>query len=176
MTNYPVNSTKDKRLIITSKAESLIKKIFQYSTSQKKLWRRVPYLALEADDLRSHVFTSGTTYERAYKNGCWRLKCSEKGMFYYSMYVDLATGRLIHSYYSDDGHDIIPPLEEFSDADPKDVLILSYNLEEINAEKIISSLEEEIKKEYPAHCNVKEIESTKEEYRIFYKIKEVYKR
>ncbi|MDP3966562.1 MAG: hypothetical protein Q8Q04_03460 [archaeon] len=96
-------------------------KIREYSRSQKELWKKVPYLALEADGRGGYSSEIANCYQRGYK------KVSD------FVYVDLENGELIDY--------------EGKIVDDKWVAELSPNLNDLDAREIISELEKDIKKE-----------------------------
>ena len=58
---------------------------------QKRLWQRIPLLALMADGRPEHI----EQYARAYRLGCWALPGRTRDG-YFRVYVDLATGELVN--------------------------------------------------------------------------------
>jgi hypothetical protein len=130
-------------LEITANAEKVVESIRNYSRSQRELWQRVPWLALEADGRNGYC----DTYARAYSTGCWALEGSvSRG--YYSVYVNLFTGELVSAYSVPDDFSVIsevPKVSNLRPADNREVLKFALSLDELDAKKLISELEEEAK-------------------------------
>jgi hypothetical protein len=120
------------KLEIIASAEKIVEGIHEYSVSQKDLWRRVPWLALEADGRGGW----SDTYQKAYTEGLWQIdSCSR--IVTPNMYVDLDSGKLI-SFRSN--KKVVPPANE--------VLKLAYNSELIDASKVMKDLEYWVTKPY----------------------------
>ncbi len=120
---------------IVTKAEELIKSIRNHSKEQKGLWQRIPHLALEADGKLGSGFKD--YYSWAYNNGCWAL-ASTISRGHYCVLVDLATGELVDADCAS--------RRKFKPAKDYDVLRLALNLDKLDAQKIVASLEEEADK------------------------------
>ncbi len=100
---------------------ALAEKIRDYSRNQKELWRKVPYLALQADGHGGY----SSTYQLAYIHGYW-----EAGE---SVYVDLENGELIQYPYA-------PWEKQVEASNIKIVSLISPNFDRLNATAIISDL------------------------------------
>ena len=148
---------------IIKNVEKVIEDIRNYSTSQKELWQKVPLLALEADGRMGFK----DTYARAYNQGFWALEGSVNNG-YYSVYVDLATGDLINFYAS--LNQVFEPAGEGS------VLKLALNLNELDAKRIVTNLEEEAKKPYSSHYNPDKHEEWRDKKRAALNLQEFYVR
>ena len=110
-------------LEIIANVEKVVEEIRDYSKSQIKLWQRIPLLALEADGRTGFR----GNYSKAYHNGFWALDGSFSDG-HYLVYVDLSNGELVDEY-------VLKPARN------KEVLQLVFNLEELDAQKIVTSLE-----------------------------------
>ncbi len=108
---------------ISTQAKALVEAIREYSRSQKKLWQKLPYLALEADGRTGYL----GTYAKAYRLGYWEVQCSvNRGD--YNMYVDVETG------------EFISPWDYQKEVPDEYVLRLALRPQEINVEQIIEEL------------------------------------
>jgi len=121
----------DIRQLIT-KRRSLVKDICDYSISQKNLWRRVPYLALEADGRTGF----GDNYSRAYNGGFWALDGSIVNGGY-EVYVHLTTGNLVDAYFASNSLSVsgVDIRKESKLKRAKDSSILGLDLDELDAQK-----------------------------------------
>ncbi len=133
-----------KSLEIIANAEKVVREIHDYSRSQKELWQRIPLLALEADGRTGF----SDNYSRAYHNGFWALEGSVSSG-HYSVYVDLATGELVDAYSASRSFSVcdidVPKDSTLKPARNVEVLNLAFNLDELDAQKIVASLEEQAK-------------------------------
>lgn len=102
--------------------DKLIKTLQDYCRSQIGLWRQVPALAQEADNLKGH--TSGR-YQMAYLSGYWPISKSD----IHWLWVDLQTGELSRVQLFDE-----IKLGEIDSI-----------LQEINANEVVNFLNNEIK-------------------------------
>ena len=141
----------------------VIEDIRNYTTSQKELWQKVPLLALEADGRTGFK----DNYSRAYNHGFWALEGSINNG-YYSVYVDLATGDLINPYSSSD--------QAFEPAGEERVLKLALNLNELDAQRIVTNLEEKAQQSYSSHYNPDKHEEWRNETRAKLNLQEFYVR
>ena len=138
--------TEDQIAEINKAAEDLDGKIRDYSKSQKEIWRRVPYLALQAWGVQEYY----TTWSLAFKFGLWPLDWStSKEDTPLSPFVDLATGELVD--LADEVElktlDYLVQ-EQLRPAQSYDVLELVEDLGQINSASIITRLENESRKPY----------------------------
>ncbi len=117
----------------------LADEIRSYVLSGRNSWRRVPFLALQAD---GRCGFSGT-YQRAYYSGLWSPSCipNEYG---YGIFVDCATGEIVGSNCNPVGYRV--------------VLSLLNCLDQLDAVKIIQKLQEEVSKGVPSWINKKELD------------------
>jgi len=143
--------------------EKVIEDIRNYTTSQKELWQKVPLLALEADGRTGFK----DNYSRAYNHGFWALEGSVNNG-YYSVYVDLATGDLINPYVSLN--------RVFEPAGKESVLKLALNLNELDAQRIVTNLEEKAQKPYSSFYNLDKHEEWRNETRAKLNLQEFYVR
>lgn len=127
-------------------AENLANNIEKYSMSQKTLWQKIPLLALTADGRTGY----NENYGLAYDWGFWAIGNNE--LDDYKIFVDLETGKLVNAYKANESLFIdergLKICSDISPANKRDILNLAFNLEEIDAKKIINDLENECKKEY----------------------------
>ncbi len=106
---------------LASDLNALAEKIRDYSRNQKELWRKVPYLALQADGHGGY----SSTYQLAYIHGYW-----EAGE---SVYVDLENGELIQYPYA-------PWEKQVEASNIKIASLISSNFGRLNATAVISDL------------------------------------
>lgn len=102
--------------------DEVIAMIREHSISQKANWQQIPALVLEADGRGGFL----GMYEYAAMTGLWQIGHT---------YVDCETGRLVYPF---------PKTKGFDDAYDASVLQLFSNLDALDTERIISSLEENI--------------------------------
>jgi len=145
---------------LNSKAEDLVAKIREFSKSQKELWQKIPYLSLQADGRAG--YSDGLS--RAYRNGFWELECSLVSGFY-QVYVDLETGELVNA-----------SSVSARQASDKNVLKIALNLEQLNAQKIITCLEERACQPYPTYENPIKQDSWRVETKEKLNLTETYSR
>lgn len=108
---------------LKANAFDLVSELRKYSASQKEIWRKVPFLALQADGITGY----SDTYSRAYQQGYWALSESiVDGR--YQVYVDLATGELVSAGRPD------------RPANDSSVLVFALNPAVLDAAKIIQDL------------------------------------
>jgi hypothetical protein len=107
---------------IRSGRKELVADIREYARSQKEDWRRVPWLALQADGRGGY----SDTYQYAYRYGFWLVGSSNT-----SPAVDCATGELV-------GLTVGCATLSLSDWN---VVGLSGDLDKLNAAKIVRDLE-----------------------------------
>lgn len=121
---------------IGSAKNTLVEMILNYSESQKEMWRKVPWLALQADG------RSGWSqhYENAYENGLWTVGPADGG--YYHAFVDCATGKLTGFKGK--------PLHE------KYVFMLATQLNELDATAVVERMYKESLKERPSFYTVED--------------------
>jgi len=108
-------------------ARVMVQRIREYSESQVELWRQVPSWALEADGRSGY----SDQYARAYRNKLWAINSSVGlGQRGYTVYVDLFNGALVE-------------VGEGRTCSAKDdrLLFLALHLDELDAQKVIDSLE-----------------------------------
>ncbi|MBS3169602.1 hypothetical protein J4210_03880 [Candidatus Woesearchaeota archaeon] len=117
---------------IVGSADELARRVQEYSQSQEKSWRRIPYLALKADHRCGVLNTLAT----AYNKGLWGVGEKERGL--YLMYVDLATGIIADPDKSLRRKVIAPARRE-------EILLLASDLDKIDAGKIAANLESRAK-------------------------------
>jgi hypothetical protein len=132
---------------IAAKTDALVKSIRDYARSQQELWRKVPWLALEADGRGSY----NSTYALAYSRGFWNLyeavrdDCDR-------VVVDLATGELLDAEVAYE-----EPFEQsrkaYGFAAAEDVLPLALAMESLDAQALINSLEKELNASRASQCN-----------------------
>ena len=157
------------------KGSDLISRIQKYSKSQFKLWRKVPYLALQADGRSGYL----DQYAAAYYSGYWRIESSARNGSY-TVIVDLFTGNLMDAY-SAFGINLLDDINIESGikpklASPREIIALSYNLEEINATSIIEELEEYAKQPYFSGYDSKKQEQWRDDKIKELKLKKDFRR
>lgn len=164
-----------KPLEIVASAEQVVETVRDYARSQKKFWQKIPLLALEADGRKGF----SDNYSRAYKSGFWALNGSINGG-HYSVYVDLATGELVDSYFASNSFSVcdsdVPKDSTITLARNEDILKLVFNLEELDAKKIVSSLKKGAKEKYSSYYNSKEKEAWRNKTRVELNLLEFYVR
>ncbi|MGV8152190.1 MAG: hypothetical protein ACP5OG_03845 [Candidatus Nanoarchaeia archaeon] len=145
---------------IKEKRSELTQLIRDYSHFQKELWRKIPYLALEADGRRGY----SDSCSLAYASGFWPISAScNEGC--YEALVDLENGNLVSpDIFSTNG-------ESFYPCPDKGVLKLAFSLDEIDAGKLIKTLEKEIQIQ-----DNNEAKKLREENRKKYGITKLYSR
>ena len=152
---------------ISKQADKLVQWIRDYSTSQKSLWRKIPYLALEADGRTGY----NDNYGRAYSSGLWHIG--------YSMYVDLESGNLVDSYAASRSFSIgdydCEKESNLISANSENVLQLVYQIEVLNTSLLVNQLAEEGKKKYLAIYNPKEVEKWRDQKREEFSIEKYTK-
>jgi len=138
---------------IRSAKNTLVLLVCTYVDRQKALWRKVPWLALQADGRTGYL----GHFSVAYSNGLWCLSPSGRALL---EFVDCATGKLV------DG--------QLNDLDDERVLALASRLRVLNAETVLAELDKERHKERPSYYTVDQWERA-EQWRQR-KIKEEYVR
>jgi hypothetical protein len=160
---------------INNGVRQLLSLINQYSESQKELWREIPYLALEADGRDGF----SDNYRRAYKSGFWALDSSNLNG-YCTVYVDLATGKLVDAYFASDSFRVvgynIPKESQIKPANEENIILLAFNMEELDAREIIASLKKERKISYVSYKDAEEQEAWRERTRKELGLKRKYSR
>jgi len=119
-----VSESSQKRLI-RQKRRELVSAVRSWVRSQKDLWQRVPYLALQADGRSGHL----DKFAHAYYHGYWLLDASINNG-YYCVSVDLANGELI---------DPNKPTQKASD---DSILVLVADIDALDAVKVVAYLEQ----------------------------------
>jgi hypothetical protein len=114
---------------IKSDGQKLIEAIGKLSKSQKELWQKLPYLALEADGHNGY----SPDLADIYRNGIWPVKSSIVTHSWSYVCVDCATGELISGNAFRAHGTIEPP-------DGGAVLRILSHLEELNAQHVIDDL------------------------------------
>jgi hypothetical protein len=153
-----------KKSNIISDASNLVKKIREYSRSQKELWQQVPWLALEADG------RTGWGYSRCYNDGLLELDaCKSDGR--YQALVDLATGDIINAFKF---YNKVPP--KIVLADDEEVLRLSFHMDQLDVKKFVGVLKREAKKHYGSYYDPQEQEARKTEIRERSNLQKIYVR
>ena len=156
-------------------AEKVVKDMRDYSRSQKELWQRIPLLALEADGRTGF----SDNYSRAYRSGFWALDESVSGGDYL-VYVDLATGELVDAYSASSSISVcdvdVPKDSALTPAREEEVLKLALNLDGLDAQQIVTSLEEEARAPYSSYYDLKEQEAWRTETRTELNLPQFYVR
>lgn len=118
---------------LQEKADALIKEIRQYSESQKELWQKLPYLALQAEGRgeQKGEFVFGHIYYRGYKN----LSCTWGEYSHYAS-IDLETGIIVKT------GNIILNHYRYEPADNGLVGKLAGHIDEIDASAALRHFEE----------------------------------
>lgn len=159
-----------KEKIIQKYTKSLLKlpkDIRSYSHSQKDLWQKVPYLALEVDG----KFGFNEIYRLAYEEGYWVLCHNESKPLIVHNLVDLETGDIIQGRSLDSK---IPKLA--SAIELIDLLNSSNSIDELDAQKIIKNLKGIIREHYPSYYNPKEQDEWRNRTREELGLEKLYKR
>lgn len=123
----------------------MLKAVREWCESQAEHWQRVPNLALEADGRSGYL----DDYSYCYHYGFWRIWESSPRGQYLLCSVDCATGVLANDAASFRQGSLVV-------ARDRDVLRLLDRLDEIDAELVITSLEEDAaspQSEYIARSN-----------------------
>lgn len=158
---------------IKQQVKKLVKQIRGYSKSQKKLWQQIPWLTLEADGRNGYL----DNFSRAYHHGFWAIE-SSKSMGYYSVYVDLETGKLVDAFFASHSfsmHDIdIPKKSELKPAKNENVLRIS--IDELDASQIIQELKEKIRQPYSKSYYPEKQEKWRKDLRGDLGLEKIYKR
>lgn len=116
---------------ITAERDALIASIHAYSKSQVELWRKVPWLALQADG-RSGAMGS---FERAYRDGIWAIDGSDQIS---ATFVDCDTGALVRlSQRQSNSYQIVPAWDDR-------VLYLAAKPEKVDASSVIAQLTKKV--------------------------------
>lgn len=150
---------------IKSSAEKLVLDIRNYSRAQKEYWQRVPLLALKA--YGKYGFRD--CYVTAYQNGFWPLETgSRDGMN--SIVVDLASGELVDAFSASF------PKQGYERASESDVINLAFNLYELDAKDLVSSLEKEVSMPHKSNAELQEQEAWKERTRLELGLEKIYTR
>jgi hypothetical protein len=154
---------------IVAEADKVIESIRDYSRSQKELWRRVPLLALEADGRSGYC----DSYSMAYRQGFWPLAAAP-------VYVDLASGELLDAYAASGSISIcdldVPKDSVIKPARNADVLRLAHNPGELDATRLIRSLEEHASQAYPSYYKAEEQETWRRKRKAELNLAELYVR
>jgi len=108
---------------LLQKKSDLVESIRKYVRGQKKLWQKIPYLALRANGVTGF----SDQYSRAYLYGYWAFEANVLNRRY-RVYVDLATGELIQPWHPEKA------------PEDNNVLVLISNPEDLNATGIIKEL------------------------------------
>jgi len=172
-----IHDLKMKSLEIITGTEKVAEEIRDYSRSQIELWQRIPLLALEADGRTGF----NGKYSNAYYNGFWELNGSVRSVKeHYLVYVDLSNGELVDAHlassavYACDSY--IPKKSVLKPARNKEVLQLAFNLDELDAQEIVTSLEKESKEAYPSYCDLTKHEEWRTKTRAELNLPEFYVR
>jgi|SRR3989344_2389519 len=114
---------------IKDEGQKLIRAIGRFSKSQKELWQKLPYLALEADGHNGY----SPDLADIYRNGIWPVRSSIVPHSHHYVCVDCATGELI-SGNAFRAHGTIEPPDDGA------VLRILFHLEELFARRVIDDL------------------------------------
>jgi hypothetical protein len=114
-----------KKKDILAGIEEVAKIVREYCRDQKALWQRIPYLAFQADGRRGFI----SYYEEAYSQGYWT--ASE-----FKIAVDLATGELVD------------PQDHSKAASDRFVFEIALWIEKLDAKRIITEIEKDIKEPF----------------------------
>lgn len=118
---------------IRAEAHEIIQLMRRHSESQVESWRKVPWLALQADGRVARFYTN-SWFEVAYKNGLWTLPVSN-GFSKIAAYVDCDTGKLVDFQLN--------PLCDTH------VLAASAQIKDLDAEGVIAGLIAAATEKYP---------------------------
>jgi hypothetical protein len=121
--------------------EELVDSIRELSRSQSEIWKRVPFLALQADGRTGY----SDQYSRAYGQGYWAIESSVRSGSY-RVYVDLETGELVSAFD--------PRIK----ARDEDVLMIAMNLDQIDGASIVKELKKEGTEPVSPYYNVRKQE------------------
>jgi len=155
---------------LSASTKELVKSIRELSRSQKGVWQKVPFMALQADGRTGF----SDQYSRAYHQGYWAVTSTVRGGSY-SVYVDLETGELVSAF---------DPRKEARD---EDVLMIASNLNQLDAVSLVNKLSIDAKQPVGHYYNAQEQEKWRQEtlkeydlkpteYRRKVSKKEVYER
>lgn len=163
-------------LEILADAVKIVENIQGYSREQKKLWQRIPSLALEADGRTGF----SDAYSMAYHKGFWALNAGIEEDGCYSICVDLATGELVQAYsaLSDfcQCNSEKPKKSKLIPARRADILTLAFSLDELDAPEIINRLKEKAKKPYCSCYDSKKQAEWRDGLRKELNLKEIFVR
>ncbi|MDB5224495.1 MAG: hypothetical protein JWO43_117 [Candidatus Adlerbacteria bacterium] len=126
----------DKLTAINTAKKQLVADIRDYVRGQQESWRRIPWLALQADGRGRYP----EFYSRCYRLGLWSLHFST-GQQYCNL-IDCATGEIVCS--------------TFKPADDAAVLSLAYYLDRVDTSIIIENLQREASKKISSWSSRKE--------------------
>jgi hypothetical protein len=137
---------------IEGMGEQLAMMIRNYCENQKDYWKKIPWLALQADGRKGYR----NEYAIMYRYGYLRLSAS--------FFVDLATGKLVS------GRNLISPPTD------SEILHLAASIQDIDAEKIVEKLEHEAKEPTAKCYNSKEQEKWRKKLARTLKVTPEYQR
>lgn len=132
------------RQTIERDAAALVRGIREYAKSQVEDWRRIPYLALEADGRSGY----SDNYARAYRQGVWAVEASARDGSY-TVYVDLATGELVNPFSFHEQARCV-------DAYDSHVLALATSIGQLDAAAIVAGLEAAARKPVASYYDPQE--------------------
>ncbi|MBX4210610.1 hypothetical protein KW783_01410 [Candidatus Parcubacteria bacterium] len=110
--------------------KTLLVLVQEYCRSQVDLWRKIPWLALEADGRDGH----NDIFSWAWAYGYWPIHVVGDARSGYTIFMDLSTGKMVNA------HDQTRSPDEIS------LLIILSALENIDAMRITTMLTQEGKK------------------------------
>lgn len=145
---------------LESSTNKLLGKLNQFTQSQKKLWQKIPWLALEADGRCDEDYPKGIA--TAYQSGYWRIDIDRCHTF-----IDLATGELVCLGGKEMRY---PPGKE------KLLMILAHP-EKVDAGEIIAILKKAPRPLHSSKAHEKPlINEWREKTRIKYNVKKIFVR
>lgn len=149
---------------LQEKADALIKEIRQYSESQKELWQKVPYLALQAEGRGKHK--GEFVFGNLYYNGYMHLGCTWGEYSHYAS-VDLETGIIVRNNYKN------------GPADDGLVGKLAGHIDEIDASIVLRHFEELASQPYDKSMCIADIDEIEEKKNVIIQklnLKKIYER
>jgi hypothetical protein len=146
---------------ITQDAKTLVASIRKYVKSQRRLWRKVPWLALQANG-QSGGFRDALQY--CYLEGIWGIYVSTGHGHYEYVFIDCDSGEVV-SYSG------------FSESDAVVLQLLGY-LDDLDAASVIEKLEAKAREKTPRSATKThgELQEWREEIIERTGLKKIYRR
>jgi hypothetical protein len=123
---------------IKDRADALCEQIREFSKSQKDIWQQIPWWANQANGRTGW----SDNYTRAVESGYYATY-SENG--YYRVYIDLENGRLVSPHNTE------------QEVNNTAVLRFAYQMNYLDAAKLLAELKEDITKPYGSYYSAQAI-------------------